>query len=229
MKKWTMGGAAVLAVVAIGTAAGAIPTGNVIDGCYQTQNGMLRVIDAATDACRPSEEALAWNVQGPKGDKGDQGEKGDTGPQGPQGPEGLQGQRGPQGPQGPKGDKGDAGPAGSASHAHFARNGTARLSGPPQFLAGTGVPAGSYVILASVDVANYDGDYQTIACTLSTGQSSQVRVGGAGIEEGANQASLSIMDVRSFAGQTWIELRCGAFDGRATGTLVAVKVGGTTP
>jgi hypothetical protein len=65
--------------------------GGVINGCYKSQNGQLRLIDPATDSCHPSETAISWGqtgTQGPKGDKGDPG---------------------PPGPQGPKGDKGDPG------------------------------------------------------------------------------------------------------------------------
>jgi hypothetical protein len=59
--------------------------GGVINGCYKSVNGQLRVIDPATDNCLPSETAISWSQ---------------TGPQGPPGPQG------PQGPQGPKGDPG---------------------------------------------------------------------------------------------------------------------------
>jgi hypothetical protein len=68
--------------------------GGVINGCYKSQNGQLRLIDPAADSCHPSETAIAWSQ---------------TGPQGPAGPPGP---AGPAGPQGPKGDKGDPGPPG---------------------------------------------------------------------------------------------------------------------
>src|SRR5512132_1593925 len=68
--------------------------GGVINGCYKSQNGQLRVIDPATDSCRPSETAISWSQTGPQGPKGDPGPAG------------------PQGPKGDKGDKGDTGPAG---------------------------------------------------------------------------------------------------------------------
>lgn len=42
MKKWIIGGAVAVAVGAIGTATGAIPVGNVIDGCYQKNNASGR-------------------------------------------------------------------------------------------------------------------------------------------------------------------------------------------
>jgi hypothetical protein len=55
-------------VVALGGAAfAAIPDSNgTIHGCYQKNNGNLRVVDAAGE-CKNSENALAWNEQGPPG------------------------------------------------------------------------------------------------------------------------------------------------------------------
>jgi hypothetical protein len=51
--------------------------------------GQIRVVDDP-DECRPPEERLSWNRQGPPGELGPQGE---TGPVGPEGPPGI----GPQG------------------------------------------------------------------------------------------------------------------------------------
>jgi hypothetical protein len=59
-----------------------IGDGGVINGCYKSQNGQLRLIDPATDSCHPSETAISWSQTGPQGPKGD---KGDTGPPGPPG------------------------------------------------------------------------------------------------------------------------------------------------
>src|SRR5215218_5395182 len=66
--------------------------GGVINGCYKSVNGQLRLIDPATDSCHPSETSISWGqtgTQGPKGDKGDKGDPGPPGPAGPQGPPGL--------------------------------------------------------------------------------------------------------------------------------------------
>jgi Collagen triple helix repeat (20 copies) len=79
-----------------------IGSGGVINGCYKSQNGQLRLIDPATDSCNPSETPISWSQTGAHGPKGDKGDPGRQGPAGPQGPTG---------PQGPKGDKGDPGPA----------------------------------------------------------------------------------------------------------------------
>ena len=91
---------AVTAVVLVAIAGGVtyavadIGGGGVINGCYKSQNGQLRLIDPATDHCLSSETAISW---------------GQTGTQGPPGPTGPVG---PTGPQGPKGDTGATGPPG---------------------------------------------------------------------------------------------------------------------
>jgi hypothetical protein len=84
--------------------------GGVINGCYKSVNGQLRVIDPATDSCHPSETAISWSQTGPQGPKGDPGPPGPAGPQGPTGPQGPQGLQGPPGPQGATGPQGPPGP-----------------------------------------------------------------------------------------------------------------------
>ncbi|MDQ4069164.1 MAG: hypothetical protein M3203_06805, partial [Actinomycetota bacterium] len=50
---------------------------NVINACYRTKDGTLRVV-ASADQCDPKHEsAVQWNKQGPAGPAGP------TGPQGP--------------------------------------------------------------------------------------------------------------------------------------------------
>ena len=91
-----------------------IGDGGVINGCYKSQNGQLRLIDPATDSCHPSETAISWSQTGPQGPKGDKGDKGDPGPPGPVGPQGPAGATGPVGPAGPAGPQGATGPQGPA-------------------------------------------------------------------------------------------------------------------
>jgi hypothetical protein len=67
---------AVTAVVAVAIAGGVtyavadIGSGGVINGCYKSQNGQLRLIDPATDSCRPSETPISWSQTGPQGPPG---------------------------------------------------------------------------------------------------------------------------------------------------------------
>jgi hypothetical protein len=119
----------VSAVVVVAIAGGVtyavadIGGGGVINGCYKSQNGQLRLIDPATDSCHPSETAISWNQTGP------QGPQGPTGPAGPQGPTGPQGPAGPAGPQGPQGATGPAGPQGPAGPGTKTISGIVRADG----------------------------------------------------------------------------------------------------
>jgi len=74
-----------IALVVGGIAYAAIPDGSgVIHGCYQKNQGTLRVIDTGTtQTCSSSEAPLTWSQTGPQGQQGIQGPKGDTGPTGP--------------------------------------------------------------------------------------------------------------------------------------------------
>lgn len=260
MKRWLIGGSLLLAVAAAGGAYATIPSGGVINGCYQKNVGMLRVIDAATDSCRPSEEPLTWNVQGPKGNKGDKGDTGEQGPAGPQGPQGpagestrytagvglelleipppfeahafsiAQGHRLPQQcPAGAVPQKAGAGPgwvcgdsSTGASQAYRAE-GVADLPVQGDFLvASLPLPAGHYVISARADLLTSDLDEQPAHCTLSTGDRSQtwLHQGGEPVTQ-----PISLQDLASFAVPTTVELRCGTYQGGASGFIIVTSVG----
>ena len=69
-----LGAAALLAVAAVAGAAIPDSDDGEIHGCYQKNQGQLRVIDAQTgQACRASEEPLVWNQQGVQGEPGPRG------------------------------------------------------------------------------------------------------------------------------------------------------------
>jgi hypothetical protein len=81
-----LGAVAIVAITGgVTYAVAQIGGGGVINGCYKSQNGQLRVIDPATDSCNPSETAISWSQTGPQGAKGEKGDEGDPGPQGPAG------------------------------------------------------------------------------------------------------------------------------------------------
>src|SRR5215467_1291060 len=109
-------GAAALALVAGGTAAGAAIAGPVggdgtIHGCYD-RTGSVKVIDASA-TCPKGYTLLNWSQTGPNGPAGATGPAGPQGPVGPQGPAGPQGAKGDTGAAGPQGSPGPAGSAGS--------------------------------------------------------------------------------------------------------------------
>jgi hypothetical protein len=101
MRKIVLTGAAALALVAGGTAAGAaiasgpVDSSGVVHGCYGNENAAGTIhdfvlVDAGT-ACPTNMTPIEWSQTGPQGT---------TGPQGPQGPAGATGAIGPQGPAG---------------------------------------------------------------------------------------------------------------------------------
>jgi hypothetical protein len=117
-------GAAALALVAGGTAAGAAIAGpvdgsGVVHACYYSadKNGSSQVVlQNAGTTCPKSTTAITWNQAGPQGAPGPigaTGPQGPTGPIGPAGPTGLAGPTGATGPQGPTGSAGPTGPAGT--------------------------------------------------------------------------------------------------------------------
>jgi hypothetical protein len=168
--------AAVVATLGLagGVAWASIPdAAGVIHGCYQKNNGQLRVIDSAqTQACAPAESPLNWNQTGPQGPQGPQGPlgpKGDAGPTGPQGapgPQGDPGAPGAQGQPGPQGLPGDTGQAGP-SDAYFPSG----LGGGGDVTGGKDLwhltlPAGDYVINAKASLINGDTERQGVFCEL---------------------------------------------------------------
>ena len=69
--RWAALGAIVGALVVGGVAWADIPDSGVINGCYKTISGAVRVIDASKGAkCNASETALNWNQTGPTGPAG---------------------------------------------------------------------------------------------------------------------------------------------------------------
>lgn len=237
-------------LAAVGVGYAAIPSGDgVIHSCYNASanpSGQLRVIDAEAGAkCSKNEKALDFNQRGPKGDKGD---KGDTGPQGPQGgpgPQGPQGLPGPKGDKGdpclptdpacvgPKGDKGDPGAAGPAgpSDAYIGRNDNgASISGSGATLVTLNLPAGVYAVWAKADVENFDSDDQDARCTISTGETGRVRLGGAAalldITDGPNASQVVLQDLLTLNAPGGLTLHCSTHFGSAIqAKITAVKVG----
>jgi Collagen triple helix repeat (20 copies) len=119
-------GGLALAAGGVAVASDGIPgSDGVIHGCYQKNNGELRVVPEGS-SCRNDELGLTWNRQGPTGPTGPTGAVGHTGPTGsagatgatgPTGPSGATGDTGPTGatgPTGPTGVTGDTGPTGAA-------------------------------------------------------------------------------------------------------------------
>ncbi len=119
---------------------------------------------------------------GPAGSAGSAGVAGPLGPAGPvgaTGPPGATGLDGPQGPAGPQGAAGATGPQGAAgasgpagiSAARFVPTGAVELpdSGDFERLAVTTVPAGNYVVTATVSFFDNPNDDNSVICELRSG------------------------------------------------------------
>lgn len=220
-------------VVTAGIATASIPdTQNVIHGCYQKNNGQVRVIDSATESCHPNETAIQWNQtgpQGPTGPAGPQGPKGDPGPAGPQGP------TGPAGPQGATGAPGPQGPAGPAamSDAYIGRGNVELHNFTVTKVASVDLPAGVYALFGKAELHNADGDPQGGTCQLSTGETSHVRLGGYGQTlfvrdidgQPGNPSVVSVQDLLTLTVPGTATLSCNTYNGWAfEGKITAIKV-----
>lgn len=163
--------AAVVAVVSAGIAYSAIPDGSgKINGCYGKVLGVLRVIDSeAGETCSRVEAPISWNQQGPQGQPGADGAQGPPGPPGPQGPQGDQGPQGQPGAEGAQGPAGPAGPPGPSDAYSVEAASTVTIPTPTYTtILSRHVPAGKYVISASVLVHNFTTATVPVLCVIGS-------------------------------------------------------------
>lgn len=165
-----------------------------------------------------------WLLLAAAGGKGDTGA---TGAAGPAGPAGIAGPGGPAGPAGPAGPTGAAGSTG----AYIAREGADIDYGTSATtIATVNLPAGLYALFAKVEVMNNDGDPQTETCSLSTGESAQVRLNGQdtnglGIAEDSYSALIPLQDLLTLSAAGSASLTCNGFSGIAIGgKITAIPV-----
>lgn len=223
-------------VVAVGligagsVAYAAIPDQNgVIHGCYNTggllqEKGALRVSDDGR--CKSNEIAVDWNRTGPMGPMGATGPAGPTGATGPEGPQGAKGDTGATGPAGPAGPTGAQGPQGQPgfSDAYIGRGGNVRLNNNVGTLvASVQLPAGVYALFGKAELQNEDGDNQSAACALSTGDQTGVRLGWSIT---SRRIPVSVQDLLTLTGPGTATLTCSTYNGWAvSGKITALKVG----
>lgn len=203
---------AALFAVAGGIAYATIPdSGGTIHGCYQKNDGRLRVVDPSTGgSCGPSEQALNWSQVGPQG------------PQGPAGPQGPTGDTGPQGPAGPAG-------VSDGAEADTESPTTVSAADPWDDIAGTTtgtLPAGDYLYEANVYVIPSDGAVE-LECNASPSIAGSTSLG--------TEVSLADAQWIPISGRMHLALaesaniRCsdlgGASQFRALGNLIVFRVG----
>ncbi len=154
-----LGVAAVVVVAAVaGLTHAAVGGGGVIQGCYKSQNGQLRVIDPATQICLPSETLISWNQIGPMG------------PQGPTGPQGEQGPTGPTGAQGIQGPTGPRGPSDAFDGFNFPGNDKAitGVGGAPTRILAFNLPAGTFFVTSKVNISARTSAGGLVHCITQT-------------------------------------------------------------
>jgi hypothetical protein len=185
---------AVVVVAAVSVAYASIPdSAGVIHGCYNKNNGQLRVIDDAVSSCAPSESSLAWSQTGP------------------QGPTGAQGPEGPQGPAGPEG------PSGSTAFGGFREvgGGTEGLPDAQGTVGKLQLPPGKYAIVAkiTIDFIESDSDAQRAVCRLIA--ESDVDEGRIGTNAGDDviDGVISLTLLHEFADEGFVEMSCTDFGG----------------
>ena len=143
-------GLAIVVALAVGGIAYAnIPdAGGVIHGCYQKNQGTLRVIDTEkAQACSNSETQLNWSQTGPQGSQGIQGQ---------------------QGIQGPKGDTGPTGPSDvwSVDGCCAVLKSIAPFNTWVTVATTSTLPAGSYSVESEIEIENTLSTFTDYACDL---------------------------------------------------------------
>ena len=189
----------------------------VIHACYAKSGGALRVVDATVTNCKTAETSLTWNQAGVPGQPGPQGTSGATGPQGPQG---------------------EPGP-GTDVFAGF-------YDGPvdlplfttpfvPVPIAQLQLPAGKYVITASVDVNNlFPTADDAATCELHAGAdfdrgSPTLTAPNPSSGIAFSAARVSLIVVHQFDAPGVAEMRCGHLSATEPGQwrflkIVAIRV-----
>jgi hypothetical protein len=119
-----------------------------------------------------------------------------------------------------------AGTGGSSASYVTAGAGTIHVTGGVDVLSKE-VPAGSYLIFFKASFFNGDGDQQIVGCSLSTGDSSEIRLAGNDGDEAAIEGMLVLQDAATFSNTTTIKVHCGGFAVSTTAryVLTALKVG----
>jgi hypothetical protein len=177
----------------------------VIHGCYQNNNGSLRVIDS--DACKNNETALSWGQVGPSGPAGPQGETGPVGPTGPQGP------------------------AAANADAFHHKGPVVDPISDNEITGLRNIPTGNYIVMATVDVVSDTSSLGTTCLIRVNGDDFfTVPVGSTLVrEDGGYGLATMTTAVNVPHDDSSISVHCGSSDGDAQifGEIVAMQVSGT--
>jgi len=198
-------------------------------GCYVPVSGTTYRIKETglKQKCASADHIeYSWNKEGPQGP---------IGPQGPQGIQGIQGVAGPAGTTGATGATGAAGPAGASGvgDIHQASNTVALAPSNSAGPLSVSVGAGTYLVIASALVQNFDDDEQNAVCSLQGTIVAQKHLAG-GISGGlgssgdhSNTAAIfPINGTVTLAAPGLITINCGGFAIQpVTIRMFVIKVG----
>ncbi|HEV8483789.1 MAG TPA: hypothetical protein VGV87_09590 [Blastocatellia bacterium] len=98
-----------------------------------------------------------------------------------------------------------AGAAGSSVAHHAVSTHLVDLSFSGEDVVSKQVPAGSYLIFFKIDLSNVDVDPQSVSCKLSTGDSSDIRLGAL---DDADKGMIVLQDAATFSATTTITVHC---------------------
>lgn len=196
-----------LVLAAIGAASiayAAIPAANgVISGCVD-KTGALKLIDAeAGVTCGGGKQLVAWNKQGP------------AGPQGPQGP---------QGPAGPPG----------LSDAYFTEQGantiTLNPDAGPITLLSLELPAGYYLVFATVSIFKFGVTQPELAsCYVEGGAPVTTDFESLWIHPGDPEGRIALIGPATLVRQGYLKVACNSsVDAGAYARINALRVAGIT-
>jgi hypothetical protein len=218
-KRALLAAAGALCVLSVGGFAyAAIPSGGAggtINGCYQKNNGQLRVIDAeAGDTCRKSEIALSWSQNGQRGATGLTGARGPTGPQGAPGARGATGQQGVPGSRGPTGQTGTPGQKGATGEPGV--KGDRGPTGPPGANGAPGANgvSGYQLVSSAIITVPNGGTTRFASASCPTGK----KVVGGGWDNDAVKDVFVVQSTPNASGTAWL----GTIQNNSVGSVQAV-------
>jgi hypothetical protein len=182
-----------------------IPDSNgVIHACYHTGNGGIRVVDDPSE-CTSGEAPLEWYQTGAAGAQGPAGPQGSVGPAGVDGVDGADGEQGPQGPAGPPGADGANGPGVGLASA-TAR--PVRVKRRATVLERLDLPAGSYVLMAKVSLAQRSWHGTRVMCGLRAGGRADRALVRLAPSASASALTVDLMLSRTLSTPTTVRLFC---------------------
>jgi hypothetical protein len=200
-------------LVAGGIAYATIPDGSgVIHGCYQKNQGTLRVIDTGTtQTCSSSEAPLTWSQTGPQGEQGIQGQ---------------------QGIQGPKGDTGPTGPSDVYSVDGYGQP-VKGISPSPTVvtnLATTStLPMGNYFVQSEVEIRNSQPVYSEYFCDLVDSSSNVYQEARVDADANTTWVTVPVQAVVTLASPDTISFQCSSNSSYGSEAfnwqLAAIKIG----